>query len=95
MTDSAIIAIFASLPPTIAAIAALVVSVRNGAKTLTLEKNMKDYVNGGEIREQKLDVVHDLVNKNFSDMKAELMAARALIEGLKESVVALKGGSSE
>ena len=75
MTDNVQLGLIISLPPTIAAISALIVGVHNSFKSDKVEA--------------KLDVVHELTNSNLSKVTNALAVAQKEIDGLKRLVQAL------
>ena len=89
MSDATIVAIMAGLPATIAAIGALIVSLRNGRKA----DDAKDKAQTAVVKANELAVgqekIHELVNSNLSAVKNELAHARGEIAALRELVTAL------
>lgn len=75
MTDVVIIAMVTSIPPTIAAVAALFVSIRNGWKA--------------DLAAVKQQEIHVLVNSNLTAVKNDLEEAKAEIKALRSLVTQL------
>lgn len=70
-----IVAFFASLPPTIAAFAALIVSRSNGHKADAIVKST--------------DQIHTLANSNLAQVSNDLKVATSKIEALERLVTSL------
>lgn len=68
MTDVALVAIIAAVPPTVTALAGLVVSLKNSKKA-----------NDAAVKQEE---IHGLVNSNLTKVKNELADARSEIRAL-------------
>jgi hypothetical protein len=86
VTDALGVAFAAAIPPTLMALAAIIVSLRNGRKTdaVTAQIDAKT----GELTAGQ-DAIHVLVNSNLEKVKADLAAAIAEIAELKQALKAL------
>lgn len=88
MTDIVEIALIAGLPPTLAAVGTLVVSLRNSQKHDD-EKTKVDEIS------TKADEIHVLVNSNMTEIKAKLAASELRVQKLEElltSITSSRGG---
>jgi hypothetical protein len=82
MTDTVALALVASIPPTIAAVAALVVGIKNGSRAIA----------HNEQADQKAEQIHVLVNSNMTEVKANLAMALERVKNLESMIMKLSGG---
>lgn len=80
MTDAVALALLAAIPPTLMALASFVSSLKNGQRAF--ENNLD--------ATKKANTIHDLVNGNMADVKAELKAATARLQAMDTNVADLK-----
>lgn len=79
MTDTVQLALIAAVPPTIAAMAALAVSIHNGMKAAETGKKADTII-------EKAAEIHTLTNSNLSAVTKSLEVAQARIDGLEKLV---------
>jgi len=86
LTDALGVAFAAAVPPTLMALAAIIVSLRNGRKTDAIDAKIE--TKSGELTAGQ-DAIHVLVNSNLERVKADLAAAISEIAELKRALKAL------
>lgn len=69
MNENIILALIATVPPTLMALAALVVSLKNSRKS--------------DVIIEKSDVIHELTNSNLTSVKEALITANVKIDKLE------------
>lgn len=95
MTEAIVLALIAGVPGTLAATAALIVSIRNSQKaTLSLEKTTASLEKTEETA-KKTDEIHVLVNSNLTAVKADLAIALGQIEKLEKLLMDLMKGKEK
>jgi len=83
VTDAIGVAFATALPPTLMALAAIIVSLKNSRKVTAQIEAKSGELTAGQ------DAIHVLVNSNLEKVKADLTAAMMEIADLKRALKAL------
>lgn len=82
LSDTVLLGLVTAIPTTLAALGALFVSLRNGAKTDKVQAKV-------EAVDAKAIEIHTLTNSNLSKVTSQLEVANSKIEGLQKLVSSL------
>lgn len=94
MTDIVQIALIAGIPPTLAGIGTLVVSLRNSQKADDAKVTVDKIIENTETVTKKADEIHVLVNSNMTEIKAKLAASEARVLKLEELLTLMTSAKS-
>lgn len=92
MTDATVVAIVTALPPTIAAIAALIVTIRNGTRSAERVAKVDTKVN---TIIDKTAEIHELTNGNLSRTADALQVSTEKVVHLEKLVASLTEASTK